>query len=135
MSSNDVIGPSLRHAAERAALRPAFLGFAIRAYLAARGIDDRALAAELGVDSSTLDRLFLCRRDPAATRQNVRVVAEFLHIDLRRLSNLVNAAEATIALASVASAGDSTLLAAARDRSDDQEDRSEAAGDATSPQK
>lgn len=106
----------LKHAANRAATRPAFVAYVLRAYTEARGFDDQALADELGVGVSAVDRLALCRRPSADAREAIHSIADALRIDASRLANLLNAAEAAALLKGGTLEVSPGILAAARRR-------------------
>jgi hypothetical protein len=57
------VSDDLRRLAERASADPWFLGFVLSAYQRRQGLDDAALAAELGAhDTAVVVALRLCRR-------------------------------------------------------------------------
>ncbi|MCY4639395.1 MAG: hypothetical protein OXC94_03525 [Chloroflexi bacterium] len=102
----------LAHAARRAAARPWFIAHVLDAYLAALGGEDEDLAATLDVSARTVSRLRLCRRLSEGRNEGVVAIAEGLGIDASRLANLLNAAEAALAVKDGAPRVSSALLAA-----------------------
>ena len=120
---NETTQQLLAHAAQRAAARPGFIAHVLDAYLTALGVEDEDLAATLGVSALTVNRLRLCRRPPGDGNEGVVAIAVGLGIDASRLVNLLNAAEAALALKDSPPQVPSTLLAArhreAESRGDD----------------
>ncbi|MGD9715211.1 MAG: hypothetical protein AB7V46_24620 [Thermomicrobiales bacterium] len=108
----------LLQAAEAAADRGTFIAYGLYAYKVTRRISDEQLALEMEIDLLTLDRLSLCLRNPERTRETATVLAAALGIDLAKLTNTLNAAEATLALRGEAQG----MLAAARRRARQQRD-------------
>lgn len=109
----------LRRAAERASRRRLFLASSLLPYAAAEGLDDDALAAQLGCDPADLSALLLCRRptgEGPTFRRDVEAVAERFHLNPARLARLIRAADALVALGRAAPDATGGLLAAARDR-------------------
>jgi hypothetical protein len=108
-------GGLLARAATRAEREPFFLASALAAYRALSGLDDAALAAELGCAESALARLALCRRprgDSPMFREDVTRIAAATGADAARLARLLRAADAAETLRAAPSAG----LLAAQDR-------------------
>jgi hypothetical protein len=116
----------LRRAAQRAGARPFFLAAPMLAYAAAEALDDAALAARLGCDVAHLPALLLCRRPTgrgAAFRADVERIAQRFGLDVASLAEVLRLAEALEALAKAPQAGQAGLLAAARDRDDEEPDQ------------
>jgi hypothetical protein len=81
----------LRRLAERASADPFFLGFVLAAYQRRHGLDDRALARQLGAhDTAVAAALRLCRRPGTdapyrSARQDVDEIARRFGIDAEAL--------------------------------------------------
>ena len=110
-------------AAERAAGRRFFLASALLAYARSEGLDQAGLARQLGCEPAALPRLLLCRRPtgpPAAFRADVQRIAQGFNLDPARLAEAVRVAYALERLAEAGQRTDAGLLAAARDRDDEE---------------
>jgi hypothetical protein len=87
----------LRRMAEHASADPFFLGWALAAYQRRHGLDDAALARQLGAnDSAVVVALRLCRRpgnEPGRTEaEDVATIAERFGIDPAALAGVVREA-------------------------------------------
>lgn len=127
----------MRHAAARAATREAFVASALAEYRTLNDMNERRLAAWLGIVPAKLTRLALCRRPEGAGmrfREGVRQIVAATGVDGDRLAELLREVEAVRALrgapAGEAAAG---MLMAARDR-DDEEAGAPPDDDATAPE-
>jgi hypothetical protein len=117
----------LRRAAERARADPFFLASALLAYARAERLDDAGLAERLGCAPTDLPMLLLCRRpDKEGTgfRMDVERIAERFGLDAVRLGRILRMADTLVAFGGTpfgepAAEGRGGLLAAARDRADD----------------
>ena len=95
--SHSVLG----RAAARAEQAPFFLAAALAAYRADTGLDNAALAAELGCAESALPRLALCRQPRGENpmfREDVNRIAAFAGVNATRLAGLLRSVEAASAL-------------------------------------
>jgi hypothetical protein len=85
----------LRRLAARASADPWFLGWCLAAYQRRHGLDDAALAEELGAhDTAVLVALRLCRRPGTAqpdrtTEEDVREIARRFAVDPAALARIV----------------------------------------------
>jgi hypothetical protein len=116
-------GGLLRRAAARASHDPFYLASSLLAYARAEGLDDAGLAADLGCDPASLPVLLLCRRptgEGAVFRADVQAIAERFGLDPLRLARLLRHADARVVLAEAQAGQAGGLLAAARDREDDE---------------
>ena len=105
--------PFFRRAVERARREPGFLGAVLAEYQARLGLDDAALAAELGCAEEHLADLALCRPPRAGRfRADLEQIAGRLGLDPLPLARLLRLAGALGALADAAP--DSEGLRAAR---------------------
>jgi hypothetical protein len=115
----------LQRAAETAAARPAFLGWALDRFRQAEGLDDAGLARWLGTDPSRLQWLGLCQRPrPDRFAADVAALSARFSVDPSRLAAAIRQVDALSALAH-APAQERGMLAAARDREDDGTDPGE----------
>lgn len=108
----------LRRAAERAAGRPFFLASALLPYARAEGLDDDALAEQLGCPPGELPAILLCRRpsgEGSMFRADVKAIADRFRLDATRLARMLRAADSLEAFGGATTGG---LLTAARDRGD-----------------
>lgn len=132
MAARDTAGLMAR-AAARAADDPFFLASALAAYRQLTGMDDAALAAELGCDVAALTRLALCRRPDGASpmfKDEVPRIAAHAGADPLKLANLLRAADAAERMQTASP----NALLAARDRGPDQASPDDApAGDQPEP--
>jgi hypothetical protein len=105
----------LGRAAARLEGNPAFLVHVLALYRDHRGIDDAALAEELGCDGEGLVRLALCRAPRQGTdfRTDLASAAAHAGADLDRLISAVRRAQS---IATLRAAAGANLLLAARDR-------------------
>lgn len=116
----------LDHLARRVGRDPFFLASALAAYAHSERLDDHGLARVLGCPPATLTPLRLCRRprpEPAAFRADVERIAGHFGLDPAALAQLVRRADALAGLRDTAvgvGRDDAGLLAAARDRDDDE---------------
>lgn len=110
----------LRRAARRAETSRLFLGRWLADYRAQTGLDEPAIAAELGCSREGLVRLALCRapREGAGFRDDLASAAAHAGADLDRLISVVRRAQALATLRAAQAGG---FLAAARDREDEVE--------------
>ena len=103
--------------AERTRHEPFFFGCLLEQYAVVGGLDDAALAAELGCKVADLRGLRLCRAprdDQAGLREDVRRVAEALGLNEGKLTRVVRRAKATAMFQ-----GKGGSLMAARDRDEE----------------
>jgi hypothetical protein len=108
--------------ARRAEHDPFFMASALTAFRRLEGLDDAALAAFLRCPVEMLPHLALCRRpDPASPRfqSDVTQIATYVRADPDRLVRLLRRVNAFAALTS---ATQQDLLAAARDREEEEAD-------------
>jgi hypothetical protein len=112
----------MHHAAARAAAREAFVASALAEYQALNGLDQRDLAAWLGIDPAKLTRLALCLR-PEGTgmqfRKGIRQIVAATGVDGDRLAALLREVEGVRALRGMPGGAAPGMLMAARDRADD----------------
>ncbi len=123
----------LRRAAERAGDRPFYLASALLAYARAERLDDAGLAAALGCDPARLPALLLCRRptgEGAVFRADVEAIATRFGLSAVRLAQVIRRANALVAFQGSAPAQPGGLLAAARDRDDQERESAHAPADA-----
>ena len=117
----------LRRAAATAAVRPAFLGWALARFRQAEGLDDAGLTRWLGTDLGSLEWLGLCRRPrPDRFAADIAALSTRYGVDPSRLAAVIRQVDALSALAH-APAHEDGVLAAARDREDDGTDPDEGA--------
>jgi hypothetical protein len=113
----------MRHAAARAASRTAFVAGALAEYQALHNLDERRLAAWLGIAPGRLARLALCLR-PEGTgmryREGLDQIVAATGVDGDRLAMLLREVEAVEAMRAMPTAGRQGLLIAARDRAEDE---------------
>jgi hypothetical protein len=97
---------------------PEFLAAVFADYKQRRDIDDDRLAANLGTDLLSLQRIAICRKPrPDLFRDDVETIAGEFGIDPAKLADLIRHAEVLAAFAGrPAAAGAPEILAAARDR-------------------
>ena len=83
------MSPSSPH---QLAADPAYLAFPLARYQRARCLDDRALAAELGIAADLLDRLRRCKL-PAVDPYAVRLyrLVEAFGVDVRAMTRILAA--------------------------------------------
>ncbi|MBX9583717.1 MAG: hypothetical protein K2X87_25725, partial [Gemmataceae bacterium] len=80
---------SVRRLANRVAVDPFFLAFALAEYARAEGLDDAGLAAALGTDADGLAHARLCRTpraDPDGFRADVERIAGKFGLDRQVLA-------------------------------------------------
>lgn len=106
-----------QRAAERAAARPAFMAWILARFREGEGFDEERLAAFLGIERATLDRLALCGRPrPDLFREDVEDIAERYAIDPMRLANMIRQVESLIAFRQSPATAAQGVFAAARSR-------------------
>ncbi len=111
----------LKRLARRVENDPSFLACLLDEYARAEGLDDAALARELGCQPADLTGVRLCRApraDPASFRDDVRQVAQRFALPLDRFLEIVRQGEALCRLRGGA-ADPAGFLMAARDPPDD----------------
>lgn len=102
----------------RAAKDPFFLGWALREYRMAHGLNEKRLAEWLECDPKALNQLKLCRLpadEENRFQQKVQQIAEFVHCNADRLIQLMREVFAFSSLRKETK-GTSRFLMAARDR-------------------
>ncbi|HEX2094532.1 MAG TPA: hypothetical protein VHG28_19160 [Longimicrobiaceae bacterium] len=115
----------LQRAAERAAERPAYLGWVLSRYLDLEGLDWPAVAAALG-RSVDFAPLALCLRPrPDHFAADVRAVAERFDLDAGALARIVRTVDAVDAMAREAPQDRGALLAARERRREPKGDEGE----------
>jgi hypothetical protein len=83
----------------RLAQEPDFISTLLQAYIEQEGLDDQALAAQLGIDLSAYHRLAMCRqprRDHFA--RDIQQIATFVGADMTELLRVLRQANAVQAL-------------------------------------
>ncbi|SRR5579875_659638 len=109
--------PSLDRLALLARARPNLLAGSLARYQEQEGLDDKQLAARVGCEVEGLARLALCER-PRSTPYFVRDaerIADYIHVDIKRLVPVLRALEVRETLSGSAGAQRAvgpTLLAA-----------------------
>ena len=112
--------PFFRRAVERARREPGFLGAALAEYQARLGLDDAALAAELGCAEEHLADLALCRPPRAERfRADLEQIAGRLGLDPLPLARVLRLAGALGALAGAAPGGEGLRAARRLDETDE----------------
>lgn len=109
----------LWRAAQRARQRPFFLASALLAFAHDEGLDEAALAEQLGCDRSRLPALLLCQRprgDSPDFAARVKRIADHFRLDPVRLAEVLRLVEGVEALGGGTRDTARDLLAAARDR-------------------
>jgi hypothetical protein len=110
----------LARLANRAAIDPHFLAFALAEYATAEGLDEAGLAAALGVPPDRLPHVRLCpapRVDPDGFREDVERVADKFGLNRAALAAAARHGQVVAALrAAAADATEAGFLLAARDR-------------------
>lgn len=106
--------------ARRAEREPFFLGWLLAAHARAAGLDDAALANELGCAAGLLADVRLCRaprEDAAGFREDIECIAAGLGLDAERLAAVVQRGRVA---ARFQSAAPRARLLAARDHDEGQ---------------
>src|SRR5215216_1154759 len=112
--------PFFRRAVERARREPGFLGAVLAEYQARLGLDDAALAAELGCAEAHLADLALCRPPRAERfRADLEQIAGRLGLDPLPLARVLRLAGALGALADAAPGGEGLRAARRVDETDE----------------
>jgi len=117
----------LKRLAHRVENDPHFLACCLAEYARAEGLDDAALAQELGCGGEVLMGVRLCRAprpDAASFRRDVREVAEHFALDAVRLAEIIRQGEA-FRLLREGGVGAPGFLMAARDRPNEAASRSD----------
>jgi hypothetical protein len=127
---------------------PEFMAYVLKTYQRQERLSDDALSQYLNTTPATLPRLALCRRPASDSLQfadQIRQIADYTGVDAVQLANMVRQVSSLEKLASRPTTADSEerastwqaqlqpgLLAAARDRSDLEEDQTVVPDDETS---
>jgi hypothetical protein len=112
---------SVSRLANRVAIDPFFLAFALSEYATAERLDEAGLAAALGIAIDVLPQVRLCpvpRPDPDGFRQDVDRIAKAFGLNRDVLATVARHGQAIVALRSteVEKSAESGYLIAARDR-------------------
>ena len=112
----------LRLAADRAARRPALLGWVLSRYVSSQGTSYTALTAELGCNEAAMWRLALCLR-PRSDRfaEDVAMIASKLSVDAAALARVIRHVQAIDVMSGRGVAERGALMAARSRRAEDQE--------------
>lgn len=102
---------------------PFFVGYSIRAFAAARNLEEARVASFLGCGQESMTRLAMCRQPSVGEesyQQDVEQIAAFVGCDPARLQQLLRETMGIRVLReSNASVRDNVTLLAARDRQDE----------------
>lgn len=102
---------------------PLFVGHSLRAFAAARDLDEAHIAAFLGCGQGAISRLAMCRQpsvNEETYQQDIEQIAAFVGCDSSRLQQLLRETMGISVLReSTASVRDNVTLLAARDRQDE----------------
>jgi hypothetical protein len=114
---------SVERLAQRAAVDPYFLAFALAEYAAAEGLDDAGLAAALGAAPEVLAHVRLCpapRADPDGFRADVDRVAAAFGLNRDVLANVARHGQVIAGMRAAAEANPAAAgaMLAARDRAE-----------------
>jgi hypothetical protein len=138
MTVSAKVGRYLAGLAHRLEDNPDFMAYVLTAYQAQERLDDSALAEHLGTTLDMLSRLALCRRpeaEAAGFADQVRQIAAYIDADPVALASVVRQVDSLQALAKRPATLDSEapsvlqlrsragLLAAARDRSETEDEQ------------